>query len=142
MLEKTLVSPLDSKEIPTINLKGNQHWILIGRADAESEAPIVWVPDVKSQLIVKNLDAGKDCRQEKGTTEDEMVGWHYQLNGREFEQSLEYREGQGSLAFCSSWGWKELDMTQQLNNNKKVPKAFLVKIVDFTFSDLYFWNTI
>ena len=141
VLEKTLESPLDSKEIQPVNLKGNQHWIFIGRTNVEAEAPILWAPDVKSQLIGKDLDAGKDCRQEKGITEDEMVGWHYQLNGHEFDQILEYSEGQGSLAFCSSWGCKELDMTQQLNNNKKVPKVFLVKIFYFTFADLYFWNT-
>ena len=86
VLEKTLESPLDSKEIKPVNPKGNQSWIVIGRADAEAETPILRPPDVKNWLIWKDPDAGKDWRQEeKGTTEDEMVGWHHQLNGHEFE---------------------------------------------------------
>ena len=86
VLEKALESPLDIKEIKPVNLKGNQPWILIGTTDAEAEAPILWPPDVKSQLIGKDPDAGKDWRQEeKGTTEDEMAAWYHQLNGREFE---------------------------------------------------------
>ena len=86
VLEKTLDSSLDSKEIKPANPKGNQPWIFIGRTDAEAEAPILWPPDVKSRLIGKDLDAGKDWRQEeKGTGEDEMVGWQHQLNEDEFE---------------------------------------------------------
>ena len=86
VLEKTLESPLDSKDIKPVNPKGNQSWIFIGRTDAEAEAPIVWPPDAKSWLIWKDPDAEKDWRQEeKGTTEDEMVGWHHRLNGHEFE---------------------------------------------------------
>ena len=86
MLEKTLESPLDCKEIKQVNPKGNQSWIVMGRIGAEAEAPILWPPDVKSQLIGKDSDAGKDWRlEEKGTTEDEMVGWHHWLNGQEFE---------------------------------------------------------
>ena len=85
MLEKTPESPLDNKEIKPVNSKGNQSWIFIGRTDAEAEASILWPPDVKSQFIGKDPDAGKDRRQEKGMTEDEMVGWHHQLNGHEFE---------------------------------------------------------
>ena len=77
MLEKTLESPLDCKEIQLVNPKGNQTWISIGRTDAEAEIPILWPPDAKSQLIRKDFDAGKDWRQEKGTTEDETVGWHH-----------------------------------------------------------------
>ena len=85
MLEKTLESPLDCKEIKQVNPKGNQSWIVMGRIGAEAEAPILWPPDVKSQLIGKDSDAGKDWRQEeKGTTEDEMVGWHHWLNAQEF----------------------------------------------------------
>ena len=84
--------------------------------DAESEAPIVWPPDVKCQLIGKDLDAGKDWGQEKGATEDETVGWYYQLNGHEFEQTPRDSEGQGSLVCCSPWGLKELYMTEQQNN--------------------------
>ena len=95
VLEKILESPLDCKEIKAVNPKGNQPWIFIGRTDAEAEAPILWPPDVKSWLIRKDPDAGKDWRQEeKGTTEDEMVAWHHQLNGQEYEQALGDGEGQ------------------------------------------------
>ena len=86
VLEKILESPLDCKEIQLVHLKGNQSWIFIGRTDAEAETPILWPSDVKSCLIGKDPDAGKDWRQEeKGMTEDEMVGWHHQLDGHEFE---------------------------------------------------------
>ena len=116
VLEKTLESPLYSKEIKPVNPKGNQHWIFIGRTEAE--APILWPPDVKSWLIWKGPDAGKDCGQEeKGTTENEMVGWHHWLNGHESEQALGDGEGQGGLTCCSPWGCKELDTTEQLNNS-------------------------
>ena len=109
---------LESKEIKPVNPNENQLWIFIGRTDAAAEAPIVWLPDMKSWLIRKGPDAGKDWRQEeKGKTEDEMVGRHHRLNGHEFEQALEDGEGQGSLVCCSPWGCKELDMTEQLNNN-------------------------
>ena len=102
VLEKTLESPLDCREIQPVNPKGNQSWIFTGRTAAEAEAPILWLPDMKSRLIGKDPDAGKDRRQEEdGTTEDEMVGWHHQLNGHEFEQALRDSEGRGSLAFCS-----------------------------------------
>ena len=111
---KTLESPLDSKEIQPVNPKGNQPWIFIGRTDAE--AAIIWPPDVKSWLIRKDSDAGKDWRQEeKGTTEDEMAGWHHRLNGYEFEWTLGVGDGQGGLACCSPWGRKESDMTEPLN---------------------------
>ena len=104
VLEKTLESPLDCKEIKPINLKGNQSWIFIGRTDAKAEIPIFWPPDAKSWLIGKDPDAGKDWRQEeKGTIEDEMVGWHHRLNGHEFESSG-VGDGQGSLLCCSPWG--------------------------------------
>ena len=100
VLEKTLESPLDSKEIKPVNLKGNQLWIFIGRTDAEAEALVLWPHDMKNQLIEKYPDAGKDWRQEeKGVTEDEMVEWHYRLNGHEFEQTQGDLEGQGSLAW-------------------------------------------
>ena len=118
VLEKTLESPLDSKEIKPVNPKGNQSWIFIGRTDAE--APILWPPDAKNWLIGKDPDAGKDWRQgEKGMTEDEMFGCHHWLNGHEFEQALGDGGGQGSLSCCSPWGCKELDMTVWLNNNTK-----------------------
>ena len=114
VLEKTLESLLDWKEIKPVNPKGNQPWLFIGRTDAV--APILWLPDAKSQLIGKDPDAGTDWRQEeKWTSEDEMAGWHHWLNGHEFEQTLWDSEGQGSLARCSPWGHNESDMTERLN---------------------------
>ena len=115
VLQKTLQSPLDCKEIQPVNPKGYQPWIFIGRTDVEAEAPILQPPDGKSQLIRKDPDAGKDWSQEeKGITEDEMAGWHHQLNGHEFEQALGDGEGQGSLACCSRWGRKESDSPEWL----------------------------
>ena len=105
---------LDCKEIKPVHPKGNQSWILIGRTDAE--APIIWPPDEKNWHIGKDPDAEKDWRQEeKGTTEDVMVGWHHQLSGHEFKQALGVGDGQGSLACCSPWGHKELDTNERLN---------------------------
>ena len=99
VLEKTLESPLDNKEIKAVNPKGNQLWIFTGRTVAEPEVPIFWPHDAKSWLIAKDLDAEKDWRrEEQGMTEDEMVGWHHQLKGHEFEQVLGVGDGQGSLA--------------------------------------------
>jgi len=119
VLEKTLESPLDCKEVKPINPKGNQSWIFIGRTDAEAEAPILWPPDVMSWLIRKDPDAGKDWGQEeKGTIEDEMVGWHHRLNGHEFEQALGDSEVQGNLVCYSLWGHKELDTTEWLNKQQ------------------------
>ena len=116
VLEKTLESPLDFREIQPVHPKGNQSCIFIGRTDAEVEAPILWPPDVKNWLLGKDPDAGKDWRQEeKGTTVDKMVGWPHWLNGHEFEQALGVGDGQGSLAFCSPQGCKESDMTEGLN---------------------------
>ena len=101
---KTVESPLDCKEIQPVNAKGNQSWIFTGRTDAEAETPILWPPDEKNWLIGKSPDAGKDWRwEEKGMTEDEMVGWHHWLNGHEFEQAPVVGDGQGSLARCSPW---------------------------------------
>ena len=112
VLEKTLEGPLDCKEINPVNPKGNQSWIFIGRTDDETEAPMLWPPDAKNWLIGKDLDVWKDWRQEeKGMTEDEMVGWHHQLNGHEFEQALGVGDGHGSLACCSPWVLKESDKT-------------------------------
>ena len=116
MLEETLESPLDCKEIQPVHPKGGRTWIFIGRTDAEAEVPVLWPPDVKNWLIGKDPDAGKDWRQEeKGMTEDEMVGWHHWLNGHEFEQALGVGDGQGSLVYCNPCGHKESDMTEQLN---------------------------
>ena len=112
VLEKTLESPLDCKEIKPVNPKGKQPRIFIGRTDADAEAPILWPCSAKSQPIGKDPDARKDCKQEeKGVTEDETVGWHHRLNGHEFEQNLGDSEGQGSLVCCSPSGHKESDMT-------------------------------
>ena len=116
VLEKTLESPLDSREIQPVNPKENQSWIFIGRTDAEAEAPILWPPDVKSRLIGKDPDAEKDWGQkEKGTSEDEMVGWHHWLDGHEFGWTPGVGDGQGSLACCSPWGCRESDTTEWLN---------------------------
>ena len=105
VLEKTLESPLDCKEIQAVYPKGNESWIFIGRTDAKAETPILWPPDAKNWLIGKDPDAGKDWRQEeKGMTEDEMVGWHHRLDGPKFEQALGVGHGQGSLTYCSPWG--------------------------------------
>ena len=119
MLKKTLESPLDCKEIKPVNPKGNQSWISIGRTDAKAEVPILWPPDAKSRLIGKDPDLGKDWRQEeKGMIENEMVGWHHQLNGHEFEQTQgDIEEQQGILVCCCLWSHKELDRTEWLNNN-------------------------
>ena len=105
VLEKTLESPLDSKEIQPVHTKGNQPWIFIGRTDAKAKAPILWLTDAKNWLIGKDPDAGKSWgREEKEATEDEMAGWHHWLNGHEFEQTQGDGERQGSLACCSPWG--------------------------------------
>ena len=117
MLEKTPESPLDSKKIKPVNLKGNQPYTLIERTDAE--ATVFWSPDVNSQLIGKVPDAGKDWGQkEKGVSEDAMAGWHHWRNGRELGQTSEDGEGQGGLACYSPWSHKESDVTVWLNNNK------------------------
>ena len=116
VLEKTLENPLDCKKINQVNCKGHQSWVYFGRTDAEAETPVLWPPDVKNWLIVKNHDAGKDWKQdEKGMAEDEMVRWHLWLDGHEFEQALEFGDGQGGLACCNPWGHKESDMAEQLN---------------------------
>ena len=116
VLEKTLKSPLDCKEIQPAHHKGDQSWVFIGRTDVEAETPIPWPPDVKSWLIWKDPDAGKDWGQkEKGITEDEMVGWYHRLNGHGFGWTSGVDFGQGGLACCGSWGLKESDMTEQVN---------------------------
>ena len=116
VLEKTLESSLDSKEIKPVHSEGNQSWNLIGSSDAVAESPILWSPNVKIWLIGKYPDAGKDWRQkEKGTTEDKMIGWYHQLDGHEFEQALRVCDGPGSLARFSLWGLKESDTTERLN---------------------------
>ena len=116
VLKKTLESLLDCKEIQSVHLKWNQPWVFTGRTDVEAETPMLSPPDVKSWLIWKDLVVGKDWwQEEKGMTEDKMVGWHHWLNGHEFGQTPGIVDGQGGLACCSSWGRKELDTTEQLN---------------------------
>ena len=115
MLEKTLESPLDGKENKPANSKENQSWEFIGRTGAEAETPILWPPAAKNGVIGKGPDSGQDWRWEKGTTENEMVGWHHWLNGHEFEQDFGVGHGQGSLECYSPWGHKESDMTEQLH---------------------------
>ena len=108
LLEKTLESPLDCKEMQLVHPKGNKFWIFIGRTDVEAEVPILWPPDVKNWFIWKRWE-------EKGTREDEMVGWQHWLNGHEFEEALGIGDEKGGLVCCSPWGCKGLDVTEQLN---------------------------
>ena len=116
VLEKILESPLYSKDIQPVHPKGNQSWMFIGRTEFEAETPILWPPDGKNWLVWKDPDAGKDWRHEKkGTTEDNIVGWHHQLKGHEFEQILGVGDGQAGLACCNSCCHKELDMTERVN---------------------------
>ena len=116
VLEKTFESPLDCKEIQPVHPKGGQSWVFIGRTDVEAETLILWPPDVKNWLIGKDPDAGKDWGQEeKGTTEDEMAGWHHRLNGHGFGWTSGVGDGQGGLVCCGSWGHKESDTTEWLN---------------------------
>ena len=112
---KTLESPLDCKEIESVHSEGDQPWDFFGRNDAKAEAPVLWPPHVKSWLIGKDSDAGRDWGQEKGTTEDEMAGWHHWLDGRESEWTPGVGDGQGGLACCDWWGRKESDTTERLN---------------------------
>ena len=116
VLEKTLESPLDCKEIQPVHPKGDQSWVFIGRTDIGAETPILWSFNAQIWLVGKDRDAGKDwVQEEKGTREDEMVGWHHQLNGHGFGWTLGAGDGQGGLACCSSWGRKESDTTERLN---------------------------
>ena len=119
VLEKTLESPLDCKEIQPVHSEGDQPWDFFGGNDAKAETPMVWPPDSKDWVIGNDPDSGKDWGQEEnGTTEDEMVGWHHQLDGHGFGWTLEVGDGQGGLVFCGSWGRKESDMTEGLNWNE------------------------
>ena len=116
VLEKTLESPLDCKEIQPVHSEGDQPWDFFGRDDAKAETPVLWPPHVKSWLIGKDTDAGRDWGQEeKGMTEDEMARWHHRLDGREFEWTPGVGNGQGGLVCYDSWGCKESDMTERLN---------------------------
>ena len=115
LLEKTLESPLDCKEIQAVHPKGDQSWLFTGRTDARAETLVLWPPHAKSWLIWKDPDAGKDWRQEKGMTEGEVVGWHHRLNRHGFGWTPGVGDGQGGLACCDSWGGKESDTTERLN---------------------------
>ena len=153
LLEKILENPLVSKELKPVNPKGNQSWIVIGRTDAEVEAPILWAPDVKSGLIGKKPDAGKDWRQEeKGMTEDEMIRCYHRLNGHESEQTPGDNEEQGSLACCSPKSWTRLSNWTIASSDSFLFSYFLVPcknyhsvhlllpLVQLTFSLLIFWT--
>ena len=116
VLEKTLESLLDCKEIQPVHSKGDQFWVFFGRIDAKAETPVLRPPHAKCWLIGKDSDAGRDWGQkEKGMTEDEMAGWHHWLDGQEFVWTPGVGDGQGGLVCCNSWGRKESDMTDQLN---------------------------
>ena len=143
---KAVESPLDCREIKPVSPKGNHPWILIGRTDAEVEAPVLWPLDMNIWLIEKDPDAGKDGRQvKKGTKEDKMVGWHRWLNGHEFEQTPRNSEGQGTLVCCCRCGCKVLDMTQHLNNSNLYPYAGGNKMLcfifhAFSFTTMHIWH--
>ena len=116
VLEKTLGSPLDCKEIQPVHSKGDQPWVFFGRNDTKAETAVLWPLRAKSWLIGKDSDAGRDWGQEeKGTTEDETAGWHHWLDGHKFEWTLGVGDGQWGLACCDSWGRKESDTTERLN---------------------------
>ena len=115
VLEKTLESPLDCKEIQPVHPKGDQSWVFTGRTDIEAETLILWPPDAKNWLTGKTLMLADWGQEVKGMTEDEMVGWHHRLNGHGFGWTPGVGDGQGSLACCGSWGRKEADMTKRLN---------------------------
>ena len=131
---QTIESTLDSKKIKPVHPEGNQSWIFIERTDAKVEALILWPPDMKTQLMGKDPDAGKDWRQEeKGMKEDEMIGWHHWLNGREFKQTL----GNGGQGCTYPWGLKESDTTEWLNSNKV---SFHIRLYSSNFSKVSRWN--
>ena len=143
VLETTLESPLDWKEIQPVHPKGDQSWVFFGRNDAKAESPVLWPPHVKSWLIGKNSDAGRDWGQEeKGMTEDEMARWHHWLDGHEFEWTPGIGDGQGGLACCNSWGHKEADTTEQLNWTELSTfiehyiRAHIEDITSFSFKQL------
>ena len=147
VFEKTVESPLDFK-IKPVNPKGNQSWIFIGRTNGEAETLILRPADEKNWLIWKDPDAGKDWRlEEKGTTEDEMAGWHHQLNAHEFEWTLGVGDGQGGLACCDSWDCKELDMTEWLNwTELNVQYSYMSQLFplecNFSHFKKYYWDIV
>ena len=143
VLEKTLESPLDCKEVQSVHLKGDQSWVFIGRPDAKAETPILWPPHVKSWLIGKDSDAGRDWGQEeKGRTEDEMAGWHHRLDGHESEWTPGVDDGQGGLACCNSWGCQESDTTERLNWTELRLQAFGISALqDMLSCPSMIWDT-
>ena len=150
VLEKTTESPFDCKAIQPAHPKVDQSWVFIGRTDVEAETSILWPSNMKSWLIWKDPDAGRDWGQEeKGTTEDEMAGWHHRLNGREFEWTPGVGDGQGGLACCNSWGRKESDTTEQPNGTETFLNLFyIIYIIDITAYNLqcycdyyYYWTS-
>ena len=146
VLEKTLESPLDCKEIQPVYSKWDQSWVFTGWTDVEAETPKLWPPDVKCWFIWKDPDAGKDWGQEeKGMVEDEMVAWHHRLNGDEFGWTLGVGDGQGGLVCCGSWGHKQSDTTEQQNwiycvlNQEKGILSMIKKIfIGLTLSNDFF----
>ena len=134
VLEKTLKSPLDCKEIQPVYPKEDQSWVFIGKTDVEAETPILWPPHVKSWLILKGPDAGQE---EKGMTKDEMVGWHHRLDGYGFGWTPGVGDIQGGLACCGSWDCKESDTTEWLNEIElKVLETILTQFIS-KFSETY-----
>ena len=143
VLEKTPESPSDCKEIQPVHYKGDQSWVFFGRTDAKAETPVLWPPDVKSWLIGKDSDAGRDWgEEEKGTTEDEITGWHHRLKGHEFEWTPGVGDGQGGLVCFNSWGCKELGTTERLNWTELSPRnVILQKYLNMTntFRTVWVW---
>ena len=136
VLEKTLESPLDCKEIQPVHSKGDQPSVFIGRTDPKVETPILWPPDEKSWLIGKDSDSGRDLGQEeKRMTEDEMAGWHHWLDGNESEWTPGVGNGQGGLACCDSWGHKESDTAEWLNWTEL--KVIIIKITYYNCLSLF-----
>ena len=136
VLEMTLESPLDCKKIKSVNPKGNQPWIFIGRTDAEAEIPVLWLPDAKSWLTWEDPNAGKDWRWKKGMTENEMVEWHYWINVHEFGWTLGIGNGQGGLVCCGLWGCKESDTTEWLKWTEEPFLTPYTKIISKWIKDL------
>ena len=141
--EKTLNSTLDCKEIKPIHPKGNQPWIFIGRTVAEAKAPILWPLDVKSWLFWKDPDSGKDWwQEEKGTTEDEMVGWHHRLNGHGFGWTPGVGDRQEGLVCCGSWSHKESDTTERLNWTELTHHLNTFFFCHISFIYIFCWSTL
>ena len=142
VLEKIPESPLDCKEIQPVHPKADKSWVFLGRTDAEAETPILWPPDVKNKLTGKDPDGGTDWRQEKGMTEDEIVGWHHRLNGHEFEQASGVGDGQGGLAYCSPWGRRVgHDWVTELNWKSLHMGTAAVKFKDACSLEEKLWQT-